>query len=119
MDLVQSTTRLPDTSNTNTTRATQVQHERNTTDRSVTQVKSLDFDNGTSENIFTQPYVANNHYKERKNIILKTTIWKCPVPILKKNAPEKLNVVMAKVILKTYELSYSCKSFCTFPHSYA
>ena len=119
MDLVQSTTRLPDTSNTNTTRATQVQHERNTTDRSVTQVKILDFDNGTSENIFTQPYVANNHYKERKNISLKTTIWKCSVPKLKKNAAEKLNIVIAKATLKTYTLGYSCKCFCTFPHSYA
>ena len=35
-----------------------------------------------------------------------------------KSAPQKLNFVMAKAILKSYTLDCSCKCPCTFPHSY-
>ena len=56
---------------------TQVRHERYTKDTSATRVKNFDFDNDTSENIFSHPY------KERNNFILRTPFWKCHVPMQK------------------------------------
>ena len=61
-------------------------------------------------------------YKEGNNFILRTTFLKMPRSHAKmrlKSAPEKLNFVMAKAILKSYTLdcSYNCR--CAFPHSYA
>ena len=38
-------------------------------------------------------------YKERNNFILRTSVWKCLVPMF-----EKLNFIMAKVISKSYTL---------------
>ena len=35
------------------------------------------------------------------------------------SAPQKLNFVIAKAILKSYTLDFSCKYPCTFSHSYA
>ena len=35
-----------------------------------------------------------------------------------KNAPQKLNLVIAKAISKSYTLDCSCKYLCTFPHNY-
>ena len=54
-DLVYFTTRVPDTSNTS---ATQVRHECYTNDTSPTQWINFDFDNDTSENIFSQHYIS-------------------------------------------------------------
>ena len=50
-----------DTSDTSTTRATQkirVRHKGYTSDTSATRVKNFDFDNDTSETIFSHPYIS-------------------------------------------------------------
>ena len=39
------------------TSATRVRHECYTNNKSVTRVKNFDFDNGTSKNIFSHPYI--------------------------------------------------------------
>ena len=39
------------------TSATQVRHECYTSDTSATRVKNFDFDNKTSKNIFSHPYI--------------------------------------------------------------
>ena len=55
------TTRVPGTTNTSATRTTQVRHERHECDTSATQTtqeKIFDFDQDTSENIFSHPYMA-------------------------------------------------------------
>ena len=36
-----------------------------------------------------------------------------------KSAPQKVNFLMAKIILKIYTLNCSHKCLCTFPHCYA
>ena len=76
--------------NMSETGATWVPHECNTNDMSVARVKNFDFDNDTSENIFSHPILAiwqMKDYKERTNFILRTTFWKClvtmPKPIWK------------------------------------
>ena len=67
-DLVFFTNQVPDTSNTNATRATRMRHKYNTSNKSATQlrckcytyntsetrVKNFDFDKYKSENIFSQ-----------------------------------------------------------------
>ena len=45
---------MPDTSDINATLVTRVKHE---CDTSATQVKHFDFDNDTSKNIFSRPYI--------------------------------------------------------------
>ena len=44
---------------TSATRATQVRHECYTNDMSVIRVKTFDFDNDTSEKIFSQSYISS------------------------------------------------------------
>ena len=59
-------------------------------------------------------------YKEQfhsKNYLLE--IPRSHAKIRLKSASQKLNFVMAKAISKSYTLDISCKSSCTFPHSYA
>ena len=61
-------------------------------------------------------------YKERTDFILENYLLEMPRSYAKmrlKNAPEKLNFVMAKAISKSYTLDCSCKCSCTFPHPYA
>ena len=41
----------------NNTSATQVQHECYTSDTNATRAKNLDFDNDTSEHIFSHPFI--------------------------------------------------------------
>ena len=76
------------------TSATRVRHERHecyTNDTGATLVKNFDFDNKTSENIFSHPYnsyIANgekqkSNFKEESNFILRTSFWKCIVPMPK------------------------------------
>ena len=77
-----------DTSYTSATRVTQVQHQSKTSatpttrlrrecyanDKSATQVRNFDFDNDTSENIFSYvSYMINESHKQRNNFILETT----------------------------------------------
>ena len=64
--------------NTSETRVTRVRHECCTNDASATRVKNFDFDNGTSKNIFSHPYIyymesERLFYKESNNFILRTT----------------------------------------------
>ena len=73
---------MPDKSDTSATRATRMQHKQRegdksdmsairvrhecyTNDTSVTQVKKLDFDNDTSENIFSHLYI---YYMESERL---------------------------------------------------
>ena len=60
-------------------------------------------------------------YKERNNFILSITFknasFSCQMRL--KIAPQKLNFVMVKTILKSYSLNCRCKFPWTFPHSYA
>ena len=44
-------------SDTSESRATRMQHECDTSDTSATWVKNFDFDNDTSKNIFSHPYI--------------------------------------------------------------
>ena len=52
-----------------------------------------------------------------KNYLLE--IPRSHAKIRLKSAPQKLNFVTAKAILKIYTPDCSCKCSCTFPHSYA
>ena len=103
MGLVYFVTRVPDTSDTNdrsATQTTRVQHEWDTSDTSATQkrhecytndtsatrVRNFDFDNDMSENKFSHPYIsymANERLHGENNFILRTTFWKCLVPMPK------------------------------------
>ena len=51
-----------------------------------------------------------------KNYLLEMP--RCHAKMRLKSAPQKLNFVIAKAISKSYELEYSWKWPCTFPHSY-
>ena len=80
---------------TSETRATQVQHKCDISDTSATQVlheqtkatrvKNFDFDNDTSEKMFSHPYISymKNDYKERNNFIRRTSFWKYLFPMPK------------------------------------
>ena len=57
-DLVYFITRVPDTSDTIVTQSTREQHEWHGCHTSATRVKSFDFDNDTSENMFSHPYIS-------------------------------------------------------------
>ena len=92
---------MPDTSNTSATRATQMQHECDTSNMSATQVrrecytkdtsatgvrvKNFDFDNDTSKNIFSHPYIyyMASERQGESNFILRTNSWKCLVSMPK------------------------------------
>ena len=55
------------------TSAAQVQYECYTNDTRTTRVKNFDFDNDTSKNIFSHPYIWQvEDYNERNNFILQT-----------------------------------------------
>ena len=107
------------------TRTTRVRHERHECDASVPWVKNFDFDNDTSENIFSHSrirYTANERLQEEvqfhsKNYLLEMLRSHTKMPL--KSASQKLNFVMTKAISKSYTLDYRCKCSCTFLHSYA
>ena len=109
VNLLYFTTRVPDTSDTSATR--------------TTRVKNFDFDNDTSENIFSHPcisYMANERLQEEEQFHSKNYLLEMPCSHIKmrlKSAPQKLNFVMVKAILKSYTLACSCKCPCMFPHS--
>ena len=130
---------MSDTSDTSGTLATRVQHERNerdtsatqvrhecyTKDTSAAQVKNSDFDNGTSKNIFSHPYIyyivsgrlQGAEQFHSKNYLLEMPRFHAKMRL--KSAPQKLNFLMAKAISKSCTPDCTCKSPCTFPHSYA
>ena len=103
------------------TRATRMLHERQDCDTS----EKFWFDNNTSENIFSYPYLSyieNERLQEKeqfhsKNYLLEMTLSHTKMHF--KSAPQNLNFVMAKAISKIYKLHCSCNSPCTFPHNYA
>ena len=96
-----------------------------TNDTSTTRVKNFDFDNDTSENIFSHHYIsymANERLQGEEQFHSKNYLLEMPRSHAKmrlKSAPQKLNFLMAKAISKSYTLDCSCKCPCTFPHSYA
>ena len=67
-----------DTSSTWTTR---VRHKCDTNDTSVTRVKNFDFDKGTSENVFSHPYIsymANEKLQGQEQFISKNSLLETP-----------------------------------------
>ena len=133
MIVVYFTTRVPDTSDMSATRAARIRHQygksaaqvRHKCSTSATRVENLDFDNDTSENIFSHPYIrymTNERLQGKKQFYSKNFLLEMPRSHSKmrlKSAPQKLNFVMTKALSKSYTLDCSCKYPCTFRHSYA
>ena len=102
--------------NTSNTSATRVLHER---------VKNFDFDNDTGKNIFSHPYIyymaserlQGEEQLHTKNYLLEMSRFHAKMRL--KCAPQKLNFLMAKAMLRRCTLDCSCKCPCMFPHSYA
>ena len=94
-------------------------------DTSATRVKNFGFDNDTSKNIFSYPYIyymASERLQGEKQFHSKNYLLEMPrfhAKMRLKSAPQKLNFLMAKAISKSCTLDCSCKCPCTFPHSYA
>ena len=127
-----------DRNDTSATRVRHEQHECNTIVKRVlheryecdtnatrtTRVRNFNFDNDTSENIFSYPYIsytANKRLQGEEQLHSKNYLLEMPLSHAKmhlKSAPQNVNFVMAKAISKSYTLDCSCKCSCTFPHSY-
>ena len=114
--------------NTILTRATRVQHEQQycyTKDTIVTGVTKFDFDNVTSENIFSNPYItcmvterlSGEEQFPSKNYLLKMRCSHAKIRL--KSASRKLEFVIAKALSKRFTLDCSYKCSSTFLHSYA
>ena len=94
-------------------------------DTSAKRVKNFDFDNNTSKNIFSHPYIyymLNERRQGEEQFHFKNYHLEMPRSHAKmrlKSAPQKLNFLMTKAISKSCTLDCSCKSPSTFPHSYA
>ena len=94
-------------------------------DTSATRVKNLDFDNDTSKNIFSHPYIyymVCEILQAEEQFLSKNYLLEMPRFLVKmglKSAPQKLNFLMAKAISKSCTLDCSCKCPCTFSHNYA
>ena len=88
------------------TRATRVRQECYTNDTSATRVRNFDFNNYTSENIFSHPYIsymANERLQEEEQFHSRNYLLEMPrshVKIHLKFVPQKLNFVMEKAISK-------------------
>ena len=95
-----------------------------TNDTSATRVKNFDFDNDTNSNIFSHPYIyymTSTRFQGEQQSPSKNYILEMPCSHAKrrlKSAPQKLNFLMAKALLKRFKLDYSCKSPSTFSHNY-
>ena len=102
-----------------------MRHECYTNNTNPTRVKNFDFDNGTSENIFSHPYIsytANERLQGEKQFHSKNYLLemlRSHAEMRLKSEPQNLNFVMAKAISKSYNLDFSCKCPYTFPRSYA
>ena len=107
------------------TSAIRVLHEQHKCDTSVTRVRNFNFDNDTSENIFSQPYISymvneriqRDEQFHSNNYLLEMSRSHAKMRL--KSAPQKLNFAMAKAISKSYTLHCSCKCPCRFPDSSA
>ena len=77
-------------------------------------MKNFDFDNVTSKNIFSHPYIyymASERLQGEEQFDSKNYLLKMPrfhAKIRLKSAPQKLNFLMAKDISKGYKLDCSC-----------
>ena len=101
--------------NTSATRTTQVQHECDTNDTSVARAKNFDFDNDTSGNILAIWQMKDYKEKEQfhsKNCLLEMSRSHAKMRL--KSAPQKLNIVMAKGISKSYTLDCSANALARF-----
>ena len=84
-------------------------------DTSVTRVSNFDFDNDTSEIIFSHPYIsyiANERLQGEEQFHFKNYLLEMPrftVKMHLKNPPQKPNFVMAKAMSRSYALDCSCK----------
>ena len=84
-------------------------------DTSVTRVNNFDFDNDTSEIIFSHPYIsyiANERLQREEQFHFKNYLLEMPrftVKMHLKNPPQKPNFVMAKAMSRSYALDCSCK----------
>ena len=84
-----------------------MRHECYTNSTSATPVKNFDFDNNTSENIFSHSYIYSmaserlqgEEQFNSKNYVLEMSGFHAKMRL--KCAPQKLNFLMAKVILKS------------------
>ena len=103
---------------------TSATHEQHECDTIATRVKSFDDTNDTSENVFS-PFSLNCAANEKLQgkeqfryiyYLLKMTCSHAKMHL--KNASQKLNFVMAKVISTGHTLDSSCKYPCMFRHSY-
>ena len=106
------------------TSATQMRHEQHecylndTSATQTTRVKNFDLDNDTSEIIFSHPYISflGNKRLQReeqfhsKNYPLEITL--CRDKMCLESAPQNLNFVMAKTLLKSYILDCNYKCPC-------
>ena len=129
-DLVYLTTRVPDTSDTGATRvlrlfhdcntsvirATRVQHEFCTNEKSAIRVKNFDFHNNTSENMFLHPYISymvNERLQKKEQFHSKNYLSE----MYFKSAPQRQNFAVANATSKSYAVDCSCKYPCSFAHS--
>ena len=84
-----------------------MQHECYTNGTSAKRVKNFDFDNDTSKNIFSDPYIyymVSERLQGEKQFHSKNYLLKMPrfhAKMRLKSAPQKLNFLMAKAILKS------------------
>ena len=78
-------------------------------------MKNFDFDNDTSKNIFSHPYIyymANERRQGEEQFHFKNYHLEMPrfhAKMRLKNAPQKLNFLMTKAMSKNYTLDCSCK----------
>ena len=83
-----------------------MRHERHECDKSATRIRNFDFNNCTSENIFSHPYIsymANERLQEEEQFHSRNYLLEMPrshVKIYLKFVPQKLNFVMEKAISK-------------------
>ena len=101
-----------------------MQHECYTSDTNATRAKNLDFDNDTSEHIFSHLfiyYMASERLQGEEQFHSDNYLLETPCSHDKmrlKSTPQKLNFVMANAISKSLALDCSCKCHCTFTQSY-
>ena len=111
--------------NTSVILMTRGRQECYTNDSSETRVKKFDLITTRVKTYFHTLISATwqaKDYKDRKNLILRTTFSKCLFSMPKcvlKSAPQKLNFLMEIATSKRCTLDCSYKCSCTFPHSYA
>ena len=84
--------------------ATHVRHESGTNNTIATQVKNFDFDNDTSENIFSHPYInymPNERLPSEEQFHFKNYLLEMPSSHAKmhlKSAPQKTSFEIAKAV---------------------